>query len=451
MVTVVGIGPGSKDYLTPIVLKKVKEAELLMGSSRALGLFGDLEKERIEVSGNYQEIVDYIVRNHAHQKIVFLVTGDPGLFSFLSLLRKKLSQKEIEIIPNISAAQLLFARLGLTWDSVQFLTLHGRNEPHKILPFLRNGQKVCVFTDSFLSPDKIAQFLLQSGVGARAVIGENLSYPQERLIDTDLHQLKEMNFQEKITLLYLEPHRSKKSPNSQGHFYGVGVGPGEPELITLKAQRVLREVDAVFIPISQSKKRSLAEEIVKEVLRPDVYIQRLLFPMSRNESQLKNYWKKAARTIHSFLAKGKDVAFITLGDPLLYSTYIYLLNTLRELDSSVNVQTIPGVSSLSASAAASGVPLAKGDEKLAVLPASRSLQDIKEALSSFDTVVLLKVASRLPPIVRLLEEMNLEVDIVFASHVGNSDECIEMDLQKLKSLPAEKSYLSTMIIRRKKL
>lgn len=202
MILVIGTGPGSKEYLTPIAWEKAKEADVLIGGKRALELFQSLEKETIEINSDLEEIIEYISKNHNQKKIAVLVTGDPGLFSLLGLISKHHTGNELEVIPGVSSMQLCFARLAKQWDDAKFITLHGRNDQNILQEVLLN-KKVCVFTDSVFPPNKIADFLLEQGVKAKAVVCEDLSHPDERITEANIEELSRMSGFKRC-ILYLE-------------------------------------------------------------------------------------------------------------------------------------------------------------------------------------------------------------------------------------------------------
>jgi precorrin-2/cobalt-factor-2 C20-methyltransferase len=142
-----------------------------------------------------------------------------------------------------------------------------------------------------------------------------------------------------------------------GRFYGVGVGPGDPELLTLKALRVLQEVPVICTPRSESSQESYALDIVRDYLdEKKQEIIRIPFPID-DEAGAAAVWRNAADTIGGHLKQGKDVAFITEGDPMLYSTFSYVLDSIKSGYPEVTVEIIPGVSSVMAAAASAGVPL----------------------------------------------------------------------------------------------
>ena len=137
-----------------------------------------------------------------------------------------------------------------------------------------------------------------------------------------------------------------------GHLYGIGVGPGDPELLTIKAANVLGRVDLILAASSTRNDDSLALDIARPHLKQGTRVIRLGFPMSRDEDTLQSAWVENARLVLKELEAGHDAAFITLGDPLLYSTFAYLLRTLRTLAPDQEVTVVPGITSFQAVAAA---------------------------------------------------------------------------------------------------
>ncbi len=194
-ISVIGIGPGSRDFLLNITKRKVDEADVLVGSSRGLELFDDLEKEKFEITGELEKVKGYIGRNYREKKVVVLVSGDPGLYSLLSYLRRKFPPKELEVIPGISSMQLAFARIKSTWHDAEITSLHGKNDEKKVLELVKNNEKVGVFTDREYSPDCIARLLIEEGVGKRkGAVFTELSYDSESKFTGSLEQISNRKF-----------------------------------------------------------------------------------------------------------------------------------------------------------------------------------------------------------------------------------------------------------------
>jgi len=192
-INILGIGPGSRDYILNITEKKIKEADVLIGGQRALDLFADFNKKTLKITANLSKIRDYIKDNCRKEKIAVLVSGDPGLYSFLAYLKKYFPREDLEVIPGISAMQLAFARATMVWQDAKILSLHGKDNTEYLLKMLKKYEKVGFFTDYKFPPVEIAQYLLKNNIkGRRAIIFEDLSYPEEKIIDKSLEELSEV-------------------------------------------------------------------------------------------------------------------------------------------------------------------------------------------------------------------------------------------------------------------
>ena len=235
--------------------------------------------------------------------------------------------------------------------------------------------------------------------------------------------------------------------NEAGEFYGVGVGPGDKELITLKAVRIIKSVDCIFAPRADSKKSSLALDIVKDIASGKRVIEQI-YPMVRDKTKLESAWKDAANEIKDEIESGNNVAYLTIGDPLTFSTYCYLLQQLSKILPSQKIHTIPGITSYNAAASLANFSLIEQDEKLAIIPVSNEVSELRPVLKDFDTVVLMKVAKKLDEVIELLEEMKLIDNSLFASYVGFDNEFITRDLSSLKG--SGRGYLSVIIVRKLK-
>lgn len=229
--------------------------------------------------------------------------------------------------------------------------------------------------------------------------------------------------------------------------YAVGVGPGDPELLTLKAVRVLRAADVVVAPTGQAEAASYALGIVAGHLDRDrQQVLERVFPMSRDEEELRPHWEATAGEVAGHVRAGRTVAFITIGDPLLYSTFLYLLRILRENYPEITVDIVPGITSVFASAAAAGVPLAMAAERLAILPATYEEERLRQTLLDFDCVVLMKVSRVFDRVYALLVGLGLERQGVFVRRVGSGEEEVVTDLASLVGKRLD--YLSLLIVRK---
>lgn len=230
-----------------------------------------------------------------------------------------------------------------------------------------------------------------------------------------------------------------------GKLYGIGVGPGDPELITLKAIRILKEVESIFAPSSSSNEYSIALSIVDKHIgeRPVIGLH---FPMTRDKEVLKRAWLENAQKVLSCLREGKDCAFITLGDPLTYSTFCHLMRTVKELEPTVEVITVPGITSYHAAAAKLNFSIAEGDKGFYVVSGVNGGQHIKEALIKSDTVFVLKTYREFSNIKQVLEDLQLLEDAVLVKKLGMEDEEIKRGVEDL-SEDAKLPYLTLLVVK----
>jgi precorrin-2/cobalt-factor-2 C20-methyltransferase len=181
--------------------------------------------------------------------------------------------------------------------------------------------------------------------------------------------------------------------SSIGKLYGIGAGPGDPELITLKGWRLLQEVSVVAFPAGVDGKPGIAQQIVAAWLRSDQVKLDLAFPYVRDQAILMQAWQTAASRVWQYLAQGQDVAFVSEGDVSFYSTFSYLGQTLQHFHPEAVVQAIPGICSPMAAAAVLGIPLTVQAQRLMVLPALYSVTALETAIQEADILVLMKVSS----------------------------------------------------------
>ncbi len=231
----------------------------------------------------------------------------------------------------------------------------------------------------------------------------------------------------------------------KGTLYGIGVGPGDPDLISIKALKVLNKVSVVFAPFSTKNSYSIAKRIIKHHTKKDIQIHKLEFPMTKDPEKLQNFWLQNSYTILDFLNQGKDVAFVTLGDPLTYSTFGYILLTLQKIDPEVEIEVIPGISSYQASAAFVKVPLAKGEESFCVISGTANIEKIKSLIKNSDSCVILKPYKNYKKIVETLKELNLLDKAYLVLECGLENERVIQKLEEVDSIP----YLSLIIISKK--
>lgn len=229
-----------------------------------------------------------------------------------------------------------------------------------------------------------------------------------------------------------------------GTFYGIGVGPGDPELLTVKAINALKKIDVLIAPKTEKKSDSVALSIAQPYLKPSVEIIYQTFPMVKDFAEEKEVFEANKEEILRELRGGKNVGFATLGDPMFYSTYIYIFKLLEPCG--VKIVTIPGVPAFLAIAAHIGRPLAYGNDILTIIPATAELDAIKNFLDKADATVLMKVYKNFPEIVDALKSNGMIDEAVLVSRCGLDDEKIIADIAVHKD--EHLNYLSTILTRR---
>ena len=227
----------------------------------------------------------------------------------------------------------------------------------------------------------------------------------------------------------------------KGKFYGIGVGVGDPENITVKATKKLHEVDVIVLPEAKSGEGSTAFNIVKEYVKSNVEQMFLEFPMIKDVEARKVFRKNNADKISAELEKGKNVAFLTIGDPMTYSTYTYVLEHIAD---DVEVETVAGITSFNSIAARLNVPLMIGDEDLKVVSVNRKT-DIYKEIENNNNLVLMKISRNFEKIKKAIIETGNKENAVIVSDCGKENEVVYWDIESVEEVP----YFSTMILKKK--
>lgn len=225
-------------------------------------------------------------------------------------------------------------------------------------------------------------------------------------------------------------------------FYGIGTGPGDSSLVTIKAVNTLKKIDILYTPEAKKGGDSLALSIVKEYVPDNVEIKPRHFPMSNHGADKIEAWEEVSKEIVNDVKNGKDVGFITLGDPMIYSTYVYVMERIMD---QVEVETIPGISSFSHIASSQNFPLVMDTDPLVVIPCTMEEQKIDEALEKYDCIVLMKIYKRINLILDKLKKHNL---IDYAILVNNSSQEREEVFTNLREEKIDEkiSYFSTILV-----
>lgn len=232
---------------------------------------------------------------------------------------------------------------------------------------------------------------------------------------------------------------------NKGTLFGIGVGPGDPEMLTIKAVKILKSVRVVFAAESSKNDYSRAYDVVKDFIPEDTRVVHLKFPMSFAQNELNSAWKENANIVLAELDKGNDAAFITLGDPLTYSTYCYLIRTMTALATDLKIETVPGITAYHAAAARLNMPLAEGKESLMVVSGVSDMDRIKELAIAADNAVILKPYKKFKEIMDALEDVDDKTRVVLISHCGFDEERIELEAKNIcdEKIP----YLSLLLLK----
>jgi precorrin-2/cobalt-factor-2 C20-methyltransferase len=226
----------------------------------------------------------------------------------------------------------------------------------------------------------------------------------------------------------------------KGKLIGVGVGPGDPELLTLKAVKALDRVGVICAPKSRKSKPSIALSIVQNHLKNrerDYEVLEPLFPMVEDIKTLEECWEKTTVLIQQKLKEGLDVAFITIGDPSVYSTFSYISKRIASLN--YEIEIIPGVTSFTSCAASAKISLAEKDEILVIVP--KIDDNLNQILEYADTLVLMKTSRHTNLLKDLIDQDKRDKKIISIQKCSMGDEKV------FEGFLDNKDYLSTTIVK----
>jgi precorrin-2/cobalt-factor-2 C20-methyltransferase len=234
------------------------------------------------------------------------------------------------------------------------------------------------------------------------------------------------------------------------HITVVGLGPGDPELITLKGIRAIEAAEVVFAPRTGEAEASRALRIAQPWIdERRQQVVPLTLPMTKDAQKLAASWRAAAEQIGSTLAAmdAPRAVYLLLGDPLLYGTFTYILGELAAHYPALQVEVIPGITSFAATAARVRLALGTQDDRLAIVPASQQTDSttLRQLCTQFETIIIMKVGRVLPQVLAALDEIGLLERAVYAEHVGMPEERIVHDVASLRD--AQGPYLSLLIVR----
>jgi precorrin-2 C(20)-methyltransferase len=506
----VGFGPGSHDHLTFRAREAIAEAEVVIGYTTYIKLVKSLcDGKQVIYTGMTEELararkaVDLATEG---KRVALISSGDVGVYGMAGPAFEILKERgwrrgegiEVEVVPGVTAASacasvlgaplvhdfctislsdlltpwsLIIERLQAAAKADFVVALYnpksGRRtkqivEAQRILLQHRSPKTpVGLVKSCYRDLEKIVLTTLDDmlnheiGMLTTVIIGNSRTFSFEGLMVTP------RGYQTKYELDSIDPStiglmrrqlaekpRPGRSLKTYGTLYGIGVGPGYAKYLTAQASEALGKAACIFYPRGNSTDESLALNTIESCMRPDARVEELMFPMTKDRQLLEYYWELNARKVADVLAGGDDAAFITLGDSTMYSTYIYVVRSLRALLPDVPIETVPGISSFSAAAAMINMAVGEGSERLAVVPVNRDISNVRDALEAYDTIVLLKVGSKLNRVVALLEEMGLIDHAVMFSYIGTEDERVETDLRRFRNETV--GYMTLVIVKKSK-
>ena len=234
---------------------------------------------------------------------------------------------------------------------------------------------------------------------------------------------------------------------------GIGVGPGDPDLLTVKAVKAIQNADIIMCPASREDRPSIALSVVSPLIdkSKNQEIVKLIFPMTKDKDILEETWKKNARIMAQKVLLGKNVVYLTVGDPYLYSTWIYMHKDLKENHPSMEISVIPGIVSMFTFASKAGVSIAEGADKVAIIPSCYDLSSVKEIAKNSETMVFLKDGRYFDQVIDVLKESGFPDDSIFAigQDLGTENEIIrKMTLGEVNDESLTTKYFSILVVKR---
>lgn len=228
-------------------------------------------------------------------------------------------------------------------------------------------------------------------------------------------------------------------------FYGIGVGVGNSLAVTKKAIDVLDTLDILYVPTAKkTESYSTAHSIVKDYINEKTIVKARHFPMNYNSEELQKAWNEIASEIIEDVSQGNKVGFVTIGDPMVYSTYIYLLRILKD---KIKIITIPGIASFLDIASNNNFPLVEGEDPLIILTATMGTEKLKSYIKNENSIVLMKVYNNFDEVIEILLEENLQNHSIVVSNSSKDEEIIYKNINDIKK--SDVSYFTTILINKR--
>ncbi len=232
----------------------------------------------------------------------------------------------------------------------------------------------------------------------------------------------------------------------------VGCGPGDPELLTVRAMNLIKDAEIIFAPTAREGKPSIALSAIERYINRSTKTNSLVFPMIKDKESLKDYWKRNAEEIANVVRSGKKVVYLTVGDPALYSTWIYIHRELKSSHKDIEIEIIPGVASMFAIAAKAKMSLAEGEETIAIVPACYDMERVRLTANACDTIIFLKDGRYFDNVIDTLYEVGFPHDATIAIAQDVSEEGEILQMKKLSDLQGKKGptnkYFSIMVAKK---
>lgn len=234
---------------------------------------------------------------------------------------------------------------------------------------------------------------------------------------------------------------------------GIGVGPGDPDLLTVKAVKAIQNADIIMCPASKEDRPSIALSIVDPIIdkNKNQEIVKLIFPMTKDKDVLEETWKRNAKIMAQTVLSGKNVVYLTVGDPFLYSTWIYMHKDLRENYPEMQIEVIPGIVSMFTFASKVGVSIAEGAEKVAIIPSCYDLSSVKEIAKNSESMIFLKDGRYFDQVIDVLKEAGFPDNSIFAigQDLGTENEIIrKLTLGEVNDDTLTTKYFSILVVKR---
>ena len=234
---------------------------------------------------------------------------------------------------------------------------------------------------------------------------------------------------------------------------GIGVGPGDPDLLTVKAVKAIQSADTIMCPASNEDRPSIALSVVTPLIdkSKNQEIIKLIFPMTKDKDVLEKHWKENAKIMADKVLSGKNVVYLTVGDPYLYSTWIYMHREIEANHPEMKVSVIPGIVSMFTFASKVGISIAEGAEKVAIIPSCYDMSSVKEIAKNSEVLVFLKDGRYFDQVIELLRESGFPDDSIFAigQDLGTDHDIIrKMKLGEVYDDTLTTKYFSILVVKR---